>query len=117
MSAASFLGISALVFSKGYDGLIFSIGWLVGWPIILFMVAERLRNLGKFTFADVASFRLAQTPVRVMAATGTLVVVAFYLIAQMVGAGQLIKLLFGLDYKVAVVFVGVLMVVSLCGLL
>lgn len=111
MSAASFLGISALVFSKGYDGLIFSIGWLVGWPIILFMVAERLRNLGKFTFADVASFRLAQTPVRVMAATGTLVVVAFYLIAQMVGAGQLIKLLFGLDYKVAVVFVGVLMVV------
>ena len=109
MSAASFLGISAMVFGKGYDGLMYSIGWLVGWPILLFLVAERLRNLGKFTFADVASFRLARTPVRTMAAINTLVVVAFYLIAQMVGAGQLIKLLFGLSYNTAVVIVGVLM--------
>lgn len=110
MSAASFLGISALVFEKGYDGLIYSIGFLVGWPIILFLIAERLRNLGKYTFADVASYRLGQTPIRSLAATGTLVVVALYLIAQMVGAGQLIKLLFGLPYEYAVLLVGVLMV-------
>ncbi|HSV78193.1 MAG TPA: cation acetate symporter [Ramlibacter sp.] len=111
MSAASFLGISAAVMAAGYDGLIYSIGFLVGWPIITFLMAERLRNLGKFTFADVAAFRFNQTPVRVFAASGTLVVVAFYLIAQMVGAGQLIKLLFGLEYWVAVVIVGSLMMV------
>ena len=110
MSAASFLGISALVFASGYDGLIFSIGFLVGWPIILFLIAERLRNLGKYTFADVASFRLKQTEIRTLSASGTLVVVAFYLIAQMVGAGKLIELLFGLDYHVAVILVGILMV-------
>nr|WP_246308019.1 cation acetate symporter [Chitinibacter bivalviorum] len=110
MSAASFLGISAMVFTTGYDGLIYSIGFLVGWPVITFMVAERLRNLGKYTFADVASYRLAQTPVRVFAATGTLVVVALYLIAQMVGAGKLIQLLFGLDYTYAIVLVGILMI-------
>jgi cation/acetate symporter len=110
MSAASFLGISALVYEKGYDGLIYSIGFLVGWPVILFLVAERLRNLGKYTFADVASYRLSQGPIRSLAATGTLVVVALYLIAQMVGAGQLIKLLFGLEYTYAVIIVGVLMV-------
>ncbi|MCB1908953.1 MAG: cation acetate symporter, partial [Rhodocyclaceae bacterium] len=109
MSAASFLGISAAVFLNGYDGLIYSIGFLVGWPVIMFLMAERLRNLGKFTFADVASYRLGQTPIRTLAACGTLVVVAFYLIAQMVGAGQLIKLLFGLDYWIAVVLVGGLM--------
>ena len=109
MSAASFLGISAAVFLNGYDGLIYSIGFLVGWPVIMFLMAERLRNLGKFTFADVASYRLGQTPIRTLAASGTLVVVAFYLIAQMVGAGQLIKLLFGLDYWIAVVLVGALM--------
>ncbi|MCA0243779.1 MAG: cation acetate symporter [Proteobacteria bacterium] len=111
MSAASFLGISAAVMASGFDGLIYSIGFLVGWPVVTFLLAERLRNLGKFTFADVAAFRFAQTPVRVFAASGTLVVVAFYLIAQMVGAGQLIKLLFGLDYTYAVVIVGVLMMV------
>ena len=111
MSAASFLGISAAVMASGFDGLIYSIGFLVGWPVVTFLLAERLRNLGKFTFADVAAFRFAQTPVRVFAASGTLVVVAFYLIAQMVGAGQLIKLLFGLEYMYAVVIVGVLMMV------
>jgi len=109
MSAASFLGISGLVFGSGFDGLIFSIGWLVGWPVITFLMAERLRNLGKFTFADVASYRFAQTPTRVFAACGSLVVVAFYMIAQMVGAGQLIKVLFGLEYQYAVMIVGVLM--------
>ncbi len=111
MSAASFLGISAAVMASGFDGLIYSIGFLVGWPVVTFLLAERLRNLGKFTFADVAAFRFNQTPVRVFAASGTLVVVAFYLIAQMVGAGQLIKLLFGLEYWVAVVIVGALMMV------
>ena len=109
MSAASFLGISGLVFGRGFDGLIFSVGWLVGWPIITFLLAERLRNLGKFTFADVVAFRFEQTPVRVFAATGTLVVVAFYMIAQMVGAGQLIKVLFGLEYDYAIIIVGVIM--------
>jgi cation/acetate symporter len=111
MSAASFLGISAAVMASGFDGLIFSIGFLVGWPVITFLMAERLRNLGKFTFADVAAFRFEQKPIRIFAASGTLVVVAFYLIAQMVGAGQLIKLLFGLEYWIAVVIVGALMMV------
>ena len=111
MSAASFLGISAAVMASGFDGLIFSIGFLVGWPVITFLMAERLRNLGKFTFADVAAFRFEQKPIRIFAASGTLVVVAFYLIAQMVCAGQLIKLLFGLEYYMAVIIVGALMMV------
>ncbi|MBS0467193.1 MAG: cation acetate symporter, partial [Proteobacteria bacterium] len=111
MSAASFLGISAAVMATGYDGLIYSIGFLVGWPIITFLMADRLRNLGKFTFADVAGYRFEQAPIRMFAASGTLIVVAFYLIAQMVGAGQLIKLLFGLEYWMAVVIVGALMMV------
>ena len=111
MSAASFLGISAAVMASGYDGLIYSIGFLVGWPVITFLMAERLRNLGMFTFADVAGYRFQQKPIRIFAASGTLVVVAFYLIAQMVGAGSLIKLLFGLDYYLAVIIVGALMMI------
>ncbi|MBP7242322.1 cation acetate symporter [Amaricoccus sp.] len=111
MSAASFLGISGLVFTSGFDGLIYSVGWLVGWPIVLFLIAERLRNLGKFTFADVASYRLQQTPIRILSATGTLTVVAFYLIAQMVGAGKLIELLFGVPYLLAVILVGIMMII------
>ena len=111
MSAASFLGISGLVYTSGYDGLIYSVGWLVGWPIVTFLIAEQLRNLGKFTFADVTSFQLGQTEIRILAACGSLVTVAFYLIAQMVGAGKLIQLLFGLDYWMAVVLVGGLMMV------
>jgi cation/acetate symporter len=110
MSAASFLGISGLVYMKGYDGLIYSIGFLVGWPIILFLVAEQLRNLGKYTFADVASYRLRQTPIRSLAASGSIATVILYLIAQMVGSGKLIQLLFGLQYEIAVVLVGVLMI-------
>ena len=110
MSAASFLGISGLVYLKGYDGLIYSIGFLVGWPIILFMIAEPLRNLGKYTFADVASYRLKQTPIRSLAASGSIATVILYLIAQMVGSGKLIQLLFGLQYEVAVILVGVLMI-------
>ncbi len=111
MSAASFLGISGLVYTYGFDGLVYSTGFLVGWPIVLFLIAERLRNLGKFTFADVASFRLNQTAIRLISATGTLVVVALYLIAQMVGAGKLIQLLFGMPYLYAVVIVGALMII------
>ena len=103
MSAASFLGISGLVYLSGFDGLIYSVGFLVGWPIVTFLIAEPLRNLGKYTFADVASFRLGQMPIRILAACGSLVTVAFYLIAQMVGAGKLIQVLFGLDYWIAVV--------------
>jgi cation/acetate symporter len=97
MSAATLLGLSSLVFTTGFDGFIYIISFFVGWPIILFLVAERLRNLGRFTFADIASYRLDQTKIRTFAAIGSLTVVCFYLIVQMVGAGQLIKLLFGLD--------------------
>ena len=110
MSAASFLGISGLVFASGFDGLIYSIGFLVGWPVILFLLAERLRNLGKYTFADAVSFRLQAVPIRSLAACGTLAVVILYLIAQMVGAGKLIQILFGLPYSVAVFIVGLLMI-------
>jgi cation/acetate symporter len=110
MSAASFLGISGLVFASGFDGLIYSIGFLVGWPIILFLLAERLRNLGKYTFADAVTYRLRPLPIRSLAACGTLSVVLLYLIAQMVGAGKLIQVLFGLEYHFAVVAVGLLMI-------
>ena len=87
MSAASFLGIAGLVSTTGFDGLIYSTGWLVGWPVVLFLIAEPLRNLGKYTFADVVAARMRQTPVRIAAAIGTLATVLFYLIAQMVGRG------------------------------
>ena len=111
MSAASFLGITAAVMMTGFDGLIYAIGFIVGWPILTFLLAERVRNLGRFTFADVVGYRFASTPIRGFAASSSLVVVAFYLIAQMVGAGALIQLLFGLEYWVAVVMVGILMMV------
>ena len=111
MSAASFLGISGLVFFSGFDGLIYSIGFLVGWPIILFLIAEKLKNLGKYTFADVTSIRLTQSRIRILSASGTLVTVIFYLIAQMVGAGSLIQILFGLPYYYAIWIVGLLMIV------
>ena len=109
MSAASFLGIAGLVYMSGFDGLIYAIGFLVGWPIVLLLIAEPLRNLGKYTFADVASFRLQQKPIRILAASGSLVTVIFYLIAQLVGAGKLIEVLFGLSYETAVIIVGLLM--------
>ena len=109
MSAASFLGIAGLVALSGFDGLIYSIGFLVGWPVVMFLIAEPLRNLGRYTFSDVVAFRLRQGPVRVAAAIGSLAVVAFYLIAQMVGAGNLIRLLFGLEYEFAIVIVGIVM--------
>jgi cation/acetate symporter len=109
MSAASFLGIAGLVSTTGFDGLIYSTGWLVGWPVVLFLIAEPLRNLGKYTFADVVAARLKQAPVRIAAAIGTLATVTFYLIAQMVGAGGLIRLMFGLNYETAIMIVGAAM--------
>ena len=111
MSAATLLGISAMVYGVGYDGFLYAIGFFVGWPVIMFLLAERLRNLGKFTFADIAAYRLDKNRVRTFAAIGSLTVVCFYLIVQMVGAGQLIQLLFGLPYNYAVVLVGILMIV------
>ncbi len=112
MSAASFLGIAALVYMNGFYGLIFSVGWLVGWPIILFLIAERLRNLGKYTYADVVSFRLQQGPVRTMAAIGSLIVVIWYLIGQAVGAGQLLHTLVPqISYRESIVVVGGLIII------
>lgn len=110
MSAASFLGIVALVFTNGFDGLIYSVGFLVGWPIVLFLIAEKFRNLGKYTFADIVAYRLQSKPIRTISAISGLAVIVFYLIAQMVGAGELIEVLFGLPYTIAVIIVGILMI-------
>src|SRR6187399_3468211 len=109
MSAASFLGIAGLVALKGYDGMIYATGWLVGWPALMFLIAEPLRNLGKFTFADVVAFRLRQVPVRIASAVGGILTLLFYVLAQMVGAGNLITLMFGLRYEWAVLSVGAVM--------
>src|SRR5690606_28341966 len=110
LSAASFLGIAGMVYVSGFDGMIYAIGFLFGWPVVMFLIAERLRNLGRYNFADVTSYRLSETPLRVLAASASLLVIALYLIAQMVGAGKLIVLLFGIRYELAVVIVGVLMI-------
>ena len=111
MSAASFLGISGMIYLNGFDGIIYAIGFLVGWPIILFLMAEKLRNLGKFNFTDIAAYRLDEQKIRILAAFGSLTVVTFYLIAQMVGAGKLIELLFHIPYAWSVVIVGALMII------
>src|SRR5699024_67211 len=111
LSAASFLVIAGMVYVSGFDGIIYAIGFLFGWPVVMFLVAERLRNLGRFNFADVTAFRLEQTPMRVLAASASLLIIALYLIAQMVGAGKLIVLLFGLEYKISVVIIGTLMMI------
>jgi cation/acetate symporter len=109
LSAATFLGITALVYVAGMDAMLFVLGGTLGWAVILLMVAERLRNLGTYTFSDVAAFRLERGSVRTMSALGSLAVAIPYLLAQMVGAGALIQILFGLPYEIAVVGVGVLM--------
>ncbi|WP_141051657.1 cation acetate symporter [Aliarcobacter cryaerophilus] len=111
MSAASFLGISGMIYLNGFDGIIYAIGFLVGWPIILFLMAEKLRNLGKFNFTDIAAYRLDERRIRILAACVSLTVVTFYLIAQMVGAGKLIEVLFHIPYHWAVVIVGALMII------
>ena len=111
MSAATLLGFTAMIYMSGVDAYIYMVAFFAGWPIILFLMAERLRNLGKFTFVDITSYRLNQRKIRTMAAISSLIVVCFYLVAQMVGAGQLIRLLFGLDYTLALFIVGGLMIV------
>ncbi len=111
MSAATLLGLTSLVYAKGFDGFIYTVSFFIGWPLILFLLAERLRNLGRYTLADIASARLEPGGIRIFAACGALTVVCFYLIVQMVGAGQVIELLFGLDYTYAVIAVGLLMMV------
>ena len=111
LSAAAFLGLTAIITTSGFDGMLYALGFLFGWPVLLFLIAEPLRALGSFTFADVLARRLSETPMRIMAAVNCLVIITLYLIGQMVGAGQLIELLFGLDYTIAVVIVGVLMIV------
>ena len=110
MSAATFLGLTSLLFFSGTDGLMLAVGAVASWPVILFLVAERLRNLGRYTFIDVISFRLDQRPITMVAALGSLATVIFYLISQLVGAGKLIQLLFGLDYIWAVSGISALMI-------
>jgi hypothetical protein len=106
ISAASFVGISGLVYLAGFGGLIYSVGSVVGWPMVAILLVEPLCNLGRFTVADAVPFRLSQTPIRVLSACATLSTVIFYLISQMVGGGALIGLLFGLDYRTSVAIVG-----------
>ncbi len=110
MSAATFLGLTSLLFFSGTDGMMLAVGAVASWPIILFLIAERLRNLGRYTFIDVISFRLDQRPITMVAALGSLATVIFYLISQLVGAGKLIQLLFGLDYVWAVSGISMLMI-------
>src|SRR4051794_17821594 len=109
LSAASFLGIAGLIFIYGFDGFLYSIGFLVAFLTVMFLLAERMRNAGKYTIADVLAFRLRERPARTAAALGTLAVVAFYLIAQMVGAGVLIQALVGIDFSLAVILTGLFM--------
>jgi cation/acetate symporter len=111
MSAAALLGLTSMIFFNGYDGMIYAVSFFVAWPLLMFLFAERIRNLGQVTIADIASYRLDQQRVRTLMAFGSLTVVCLYLVAQMVGAGQLIQLLFGLKYEYAVVVVGLLMAV------
>ncbi len=110
MSAGALLGLTALVYSKGFDGLVYAVGYATGMPVVVFLLATRLRKLGKYTFADVVSTRLSERPIRIFAACASLCIVSLYLITQMVGAGQLIKLLFGIDYIYAEFLVGFLMI-------
>lgn len=111
LSAASFLGIAGMVYVSGFDGILYAIGFMFGWPTVMFLIAERLRNLGQYNFADVTAFRLKQTQMRTLAASASLLIIALYLIAQMVGAGKLIVVLFGINYKLACVIVGALMMI------
>jgi cation/acetate symporter len=111
MSAGAFLGLSGAIYASGLDGMFLAASYLASWPIVLFLVAEPLRRLGKYSFADVLTHRLRERPTRILAGASTLVVVSFYLVAQMVGAGELISLLFGIGYGPAVIMVGLLMIV------
>ncbi|MGI4940833.1 MAG: sodium:solute symporter family transporter [Janthinobacterium lividum] len=110
ISAGAFLGLTGLVYGSGYNGLLFATGYCVGSPVIVLLFADKMRNMGRFTFADILASRLAKTPIRALAAVTTLTIVVTFLVAQMVGAGQLVQLLFGLDYVYAQLAVGGLMV-------
>ncbi|MGY3586980.1 cation/acetate symporter [Bradyrhizobium sp. USDA 4341] len=111
MSAGAFLGLSGAIYASGLDGMFLAASYLASWPIVLFLVAEPLRRLGKYSFADVLTHKLRERPVRILAGSSTLVIVSFYLVAQMVGAGELISLLFGIGYAPAIIMVGMLMIV------
>jgi cation/acetate symporter len=111
MGAATLLGVVGLVSLRGFDGLIYAVGGLVGWPILVMLIAEPMRRIGRFTLADVVSARLEQRPIRLAIGITTLLLVPCYLIAQLIGAGGLIRLIFGLDDNMAIVTVGVIMVV------
>jgi cation/acetate symporter len=111
LSAASFLGTIAVFFSIGKDGLLYAVGAVSGWPIAMFLIGDKLRNLGRYTFSDALAYHLAQRPVRALAAVSTLCLSGCYLIAQMVGAGTLVQILFGISYAPAVVLVGTLMMI------
>ncbi|OLN22928.1 cation acetate symporter [Domibacillus antri] len=109
LSAASFLGIAGAIALNGFDGFFYSIGYLVAYLVVLYIVAEPLRNLGKYTLADMITARFEQQKIRATAAISTLTIVLFYMIAQLVGAGALIQLLLGIDYWIAVLLVGIMM--------
>jgi cation/acetate symporter len=111
MSAAALMGLTSMIFYNGYDGVIYEVSFFVAWPLLLFLFAERIRNLGRITISDIASYRLDQNRIRTLMAFGSLTVVCFYLVVQMVGAGQMIQLLFGLPYNYAVIVVGLLMAI------
>jgi cation/acetate symporter len=111
MSAGAFLGLSGAIYASGLDGMFLAASYLASWPIVLFLVAEPLRRLGKYSFADVLTHKLQERPIRILAGASTIVIVSFYLVAQMVGAGELISLLFGIGYGPAVIMVGLLMIV------
>jgi cation/acetate symporter len=111
MSAGAFLGLSGAIYASGLDGMFLAASYLASWPIVLFLVAEPLRRLGKYSFADVLTHKLRERPIRILAGASTIVIVSFYLVAQMVGAGELISLLFGIGYGPAVIMVGLLMIV------
>lgn len=111
MSAATFLGITGALYFRGQDAFVLGVGIMVGWPLILMIIAERFRNLGSITFIDVLANRLEEKPIRIMASCISLSIVTFYMIAQMVGAGTLIQILFGIDYIWAILAVGLLMTI------
>jgi cation/acetate symporter len=110
MSAASFLGIAGLIALNGYDGFLYSVGWLVAYLVVLIIVAEPLRNSGKYTLADMLAYRMKEKPVRSAAALSALAISTFYMIAQLVGAGGIIRLLLGLDFYESIIIIGVLMI-------
>lgn len=110
MSAASFLGIAGIIALNGFDGFMYSVGWLVAYLVVLIIVAEPLRNTGKYTLADMLAYRMNKKPIRSVAALSTMTISTFYMIAQLVGAGGIIKLLLGLNYELSIIIIGILMI-------